>query len=489
MSSSAQEQFAGMHVGIIGAGATGISAGPVLARRGARVTVFDARPRRELTTAAEILEGAAELVAGDAAYPGIAECDLIIPSPGVRKSSPVLVQAVRRGTPVLSEIEVAYRISRAPIIAVTGTNGKTTTVLMTAAILAAAGWEVTVAGNTLAGGFQSPLIGAADALPDTAWIVAEISSFQLEWVELFRPRVAVITNITADHLDRHGSVETYAREKANLLRMQTPADWTVLNRDDPTSVSLLPEARGRLLTFGLGPSPDDGGACLTPPSSDSARSAAGVGPGPDRLVWCRDGAMAGELAAAALRIPGRHTVANALAAGCAALAAGCPFTAIERGLSEFSGVPDRLQPVAELNGVEFVNNTMCTNVAAAVSSLEAYDRPVVMIAGGKDKGLDFGPLGAAIAAHARALVTIGADGPLIAAAARSHGFSRITEAESMCAAVRAAASLAQPGDVVLLAPACASFDWYSGFEARGRAFVDAVLALPGAQHVQTGKGD
>ncbi|MCC2670512.1 MAG: UDP-N-acetylmuramoylalanine--D-glutamate ligase, partial [Armatimonadetes bacterium] len=222
-------EFAGKLIAIIGAAATGRAAAPVLSRLGARVRVYDERPAADLGPVPAELNGVAELVAGSAGYPGIEECDLIVPSPGVWADAPVLLDAVRRGTPVLSEIEVAYRIAAAPIIAITGTNGKTTTVMMTADILRAAGRQVQVAGNTLAGGFQVPLIQAAATLPADAWIVAEISSFQLEWVQQFRPRVGIITNITADHLNRHYTVEAYAEAKAHLLDAQTPDDWRVLN--------------------------------------------------------------------------------------------------------------------------------------------------------------------------------------------------------------------------------------------------------------------
>jgi UDP-N-acetylmuramoylalanine--D-glutamate ligase len=457
--------FDGLRVAIIGAAATGRAAAPVLARRGARVRVYDQAPPERLGEAPAQLADHAELVLGREDYPGIEACDLIIPSPGVPREAPVLQAAARRGTPVLSEIEVAYRIARAPIVAVTGTNGKTTTVFMAAAILTAGGHETQVAGNTLAGGFQVPLIQAADTLPSSAWIVAEISSFQLEWVECFRPRVAVITNITADHLNRHGTVEAYVAAKANILRAQTADDWTVLNLENPATRGLMAGARGRLLRFGRAAHADEG--------------AWTEGLGAARLLRGRVGtAVRDLLPAAELRVPGEHSVENALAACCVGLAAGVEPAAMRRALAEFGGVADRLEWVRTVNGVDWINNTMCTNVDAAVRSIEAYDRPLVVIAGGKDKGSDFGPLGQVIGARVKHLVTIGTDGPAIAAAARQHGFSRISEAGSMHQAVRLAAAAAAPGDVVMLAPACASFDWYQGFEARGADFKTEVAGLP-----------
>jgi UDP-N-acetylmuramoylalanine--D-glutamate ligase len=457
-------EFAGKLIGVIGAAATGRAAAPVLARLGARVRVYDERPAEALGAAVEEISPCADLRLGDSTYSGIEECELIVPSPGVPADASVLRAAVERDTPVLSEIEVAYRISRAPIIAVTGTNGKTTTVMMTADILRTAGREVQVAGNTLAGGFQVPLIRAAEALPETAWIVAEISSFQLEWVERFRPRVAILTNITADHLNRHGTVEAYAAAKARLLDALTPAEWRVLNLDNPGTAALRERGDGRLLVFSREAPAREG---VWTETRDGERWICG------RI----DGEALELLPTAELPIPGEHTVENAMAACAAALAVGVHPDAMRRALVDFQGVADRLEHVRTLRGVDYVNNTMCTNVDAAVRSIEAYTRPVVLIAGGKGKGLDFDPLGKTIAERVKALVAIGDDGPAIALAARRHGFERIHRATSMAEAVRQAASLAQPGDVVLLAPACASFDWYSSFEARGKDFKEQVRSL------------
>jgi len=457
-------EFEGKLIGVIGAAATGRAAAPVLARLGARVRVYDERSAEAVGEAAAQIAPYAELFLGDPHYPGIDECDLIVPSPGVWADAPVLRAAVERGTPILSEIEVAYRISQAPIIAITGTNGKTTTVMMVAEILRADGRAVQVAGNTLAGGFQVPLIQAAATLPATAWIVAEISSFQLEWVQRFRPRVAIITNITADHLNRHGTVEAYAEAKARLLDAQTDADWRVLNRDNEATRTLMTRGGGRLLQFGKEPHSEEG--------AWSERI------GVRRWLRARlNGREMDLLPVDQLKVPGEHTIENALAAAVAALAVGCAPEAVAAGLTEFKGVADRLEYVCRIDGVDYVNNTMCTNVDAAVRSIEAYDRGVVLIAGGKGKGLDFEPLGRAIAERVKALVVIGDDGPEIAESARRHGFRRITRATSMTEAVQQAAAAAQAGDVVLLAPACASFDWYSSFEARGQDFKQEVSRL------------
>jgi UDP-N-acetylmuramoylalanine--D-glutamate ligase len=461
---------------VLGAAATGAAAAPVLARRGARVRVYDCRPASELPEAILGLQDLADLRLGDPEYPGIEECDAIVPSPGVPAEAPVLRAAVARGIPVLSEIEVAYRLARAPIVGITGTNGKTTTVFLAAAILERAGKQVQVAGNALAGGYQVPLIQAADQMPPEGFIVAEISSFQLEWVEQFRPKIAVITNVTPDHLNRHGTMEAYVEAKARILDAQGPGDWRVLNLENDVTRSLRARGSGRLLQFGR--APHDGEGTWT--ETRAGRR------------WIRgrlDGVEQDLAPVDMLRVPGEHSVENALAACAVALAAGCSPAAMQEALSLFTGVADRLEHVARIRGVDYVNNTMCTNVAAAVRSIEAYDRPLVLIAGGKDKGSDFDPLGETIAHRVKALVAIGDDGPRVAESARRHGFERIRMATSMRAAVSAASAEAGAGDVVLLAPGCASFDWYSSFEARGRDFKNEVQRLVDAERTPGAGGD
>jgi UDP-N-acetylmuramoylalanine--D-glutamate ligase len=477
--------FKGCKVALIGMAATGVAAARVLVRRGAEVTVHDPKAEAELLEpVAALREIGAGWRVGAAAYEGIDAADLVVPSPGVPMEAPVLVEARRRGTPVLAEIEIAGRIAAAPLLCVTGTNGKTTTVLMLAQMLRADGRDVQVAGNTLAGGYQVPLIQAADTTPASGWIVAEISSFQLEWVAGFRPKVAVVTNVTADHLNRHGTRDAYLAAKARLVESQGPEDWAVFNAHDPGSMAIAASARARRLFFHR-TEPVEAGAWTTERDGQGRWILArlpepSVPPSPVSGLPSpvpRPPSPVDVAPVDALRVPGEHNVENALAATAAALAVGVRPASIATALREFTGVPDRLERIAERNGVEYVNNTMCTNVDAAVRSIEAFDRPVVLIAGGKDKGSDFAPLGDAIARRVKALVTIGADGDKIAECARAAGFRRITAAGSMPEAVEQAAAAAAPGDVVLLAPACASFDWYRSFEERGQAFKHAVAQL------------
>jgi UDP-N-acetylmuramoylalanine--D-glutamate ligase len=450
-------------VALIGMAATGLAAARALVGRGARVTAHDAKPAAELgDTLARLQALGVNCLVGDKAYWGVEDAELVVPSPGVPREAPVLQAAVLRGQPVLAEIEIAWRISRAPIVGITGTNGKTTTVFLVAAMLKAAGIDAQVCGNTLAGGFQVPLIEAADTAPPERVLVAEISSFQLEWVQRFQPKAAIVTNITVDHLNRHGTVDAYREAKARLLDAQTPDDWAVLNAHDAGSRLLHERGAARRLWFSRLREVEQGAFLRDDGQTIVVRAAdreAEVGP------------------AAEIGLPGPHNLENALAAAAAAFALGAQPDAIRAALRDFPGVPDRLERVATVDGVQWINNTMCTNVDAAVRSMEAYEQPLIVIAGGKDKGSDFDPLGRALAARAKRLVAIGVDGPVIAAAARQHGMTAVSEAGSMSEAVRQAAEAAAPGDVVLLAPACASFDWYSGFEERGRDFRQCVERL------------
>lgn len=459
----------GKLVAVIGAAATGAALVSVLHELGARLRVYDQKPLDQLSAAAELARRA-EIRAGAPECSGLEECDLVIPSPGVPAGHPALRDAVLRGQPVLSEIEIAYRISKAPIVAVTGTNGKTTTTFMIQSILDAAGLDARIAGNALAGGFQAPLIRIAHEAPARAWIVAEISSFQLEWIERFRPFAGVITNIADDHGDRYERWEEYAAAKARLLENMGPDQWAVLNHDDPATRRLAESCSARILWFSRS---DMGGEGVW---IDSL--------GDERVIRARlDGVEVEVARAGDVLAPGMHNLENAAAAAAVALACGVDHGAVAGGLRGFKGVADRLESVAEVGGVLYVNNSMCTNVEAAVRSLEAFTNPLVVIAGGRAKTKDFGPFGAALARRARALVVIGEAASTVADAAREHGLESIHFAGSMAEAVDRAAAEAHPGDVVMLTPACASHDWYRGFEHRGSDFREQVrrLTAPGEE--------
>ena len=465
---SGQTDFRGKKAHIIGMARSGLAAAEALASLGAVVTIHDKKEFSDLQDALELIRDmGVETKTGAAVYDGIGLADLVVTSPGVPESCPGLIAAQRAGIPILSEIELAYRISSAPIIAVTGTNGKTTTAALIGEILKQDGKKVFIAGNIVAGEIRLPLVRAAAQASASDVIVAEISSFQLEWISTFRPKVAVLLNISADHLDRHPNIEIYALTKARVFGYQEADDYAVLNADDPRVAGLAGIIHGQIRYFSCAKEVEIG--TFLRGSEVRLRSPAG-----DELV-CDTATM---------KLRGLHNLENILAASAAALAFGVKKNSVQEAVNSFEALEHRLEPVAEIGGVEFLNNSMCTNVAASVRSLEAIGRPAIVIAGGKDKGSDYAPLGEAFRHHAKHVVLIGKDAPLIEKAARDAGFDRISHASSMEEAVEKAWNLAERGDTVVLSPGCASFDMFDDFEHRGRVFKAAVAAL--AERVKAG---
>lgn len=455
-------QFEGKRIVIFGLARTGLAAAPVLRELGAEVVLADSASESQLGARAdEARATGAEVFLS--ATPDLLQraVDIVVTSPGVPSDSPILRQAVRLGIPVFSEIEVAYRISAAPILAVTGTNGKTTTAMMLADMLRASGRRTWLAGNISADDVKQPLITAAHRAENLDAIVAEISSFQLEWIEEFCPAVGVLTNLTPDHLNRHASFREYAACKARMFSAQTEEDVAVVNAVNAPARAIGERLRSRLLWF-------DRGHCLRPDS-------ACVREGYLTVRW--DGEEFKLCKASQLRVPGTHNVENALAAAAAAIAFGARPEPVSQALREFRGVVHRMEFVGVIEGISYINNSMCTNVDAAIRSLEAAGAGTVLIAGGVSKATDFAPLGAAIARYAGALVLIGQAAGEIEEAARACGFSAVHRAESMEEAVARASSLAPRGGRVMLSPACASFDMFADFEARGEAFRRAVREL------------
>jgi len=382
---------------------------------------------------------------------------LVVPSPGVPGDLAALVESRNRGIEVASEIDLAYRISASPIIAVTGTNGKTTTTALIGSILEADGRDVQVAGNISADELKLPLITAARRSTERGVIAAEISSFQLEHINTFRPRVGLLLNVHEDHQKRYADSGDYARAKARLFENQTEADFAVLNGDNPPSASLEPHLKARVLKFTLKSDVDEGafvrGDELIVRLAES-----------ETVVCMRSD----------IRLRGDCNLENVLAAACATVAFGVEPSSVRQAVREFVPVPHRLEPVAVIDGVEYVNNSMCTNVVAAASSVEAISEPQIVIAGGKAEASDFAAFGKALRNRAKHLILIGADADLIERSAREAGMDRITRAQSMQDAVGIARRLAEPGDVVVLTPGCKSFDMFSSFEERGRVFREIV---------------
>lgn len=452
-------QFANKRIAVIGMARTGRSVAAVLRRLGAEVILSDSRSANAL---GEDYELAGELGVGlvTEASPdeALAGASLVVTSPGVPRRAPVLEQAVRSGVPVLAEIEIAYRLARAPILAVTGTNGKSTTAVWLAAMLQESGFRAHVAGNISTDDTKRTLVDAAVEADEDDVIVAEISSFQLEWVERFRPKIGILTNVKRDHLDRHGSVAEYAACKARLFAAQRPDDTAIVNAVNVPARAIGLHLRSRVIWFDRGHCGHDEWACIR-----DNRLTVRIGGEEHRLAHVDE-----------LRVPGLHNQENALAASAAALVFGARPEAVTRALTEFAGLDHRMELVTEFGGVAFINSSMTTNVDSAIRVLETVGRPVILIAGGVSKNEDLTPLGAAIARYVSHAVLIGRAAPLIEAAAWAAGFDDVSRAASMADAVRLAVRRARPGDAVVLAPACASQDMFRNFEDRGRQFREAV---------------
>jgi UDP-N-acetylmuramoylalanine--D-glutamate ligase len=463
---------------VLGIGRSGRAAA-LLARRelpAAALVALDQKDEAQLGTAPAELRaaGAVLLLGAAAALPEGVE--LLVKSPGVPNASPVVAAALARGVTIWSEVEFAARFLANRWIAITGTNGKTTTTELAGQILRDAGRPVEVAGNV--GRALANLPGDIDP---RAVVVAELSSFQLEHIERFRPDVAVLLNLTEDHIDRHGSYAEYVDAKLRIFENQTSADLALVNADDPgvTAVAAagLP-GRGRRGAFSRSaPAPRRGAVG----EREAFPLLAGVTAG---ALWLQTGAGREELCGAGeLALKGEHNVANSLAAAAAAAAIGVAASDIARTLRTFPGVVHRLQVVGVVAGVTWVNDSKATNVDAALKALTAYSGPVHMILGGSLKGASFDPLAVGTEGRVKEAILIGAAaGPLREAferrrAAVGERATRYVVLADLEAAVAHAAAAAAPGDVVLLSPACASFDHYRNFEHRGEHFAELVKRL------------
>jgi len=440
------EELRGQRVLVLGLGISGRSAARFCAERGARVTAADERALDALGDLGDLPHDV-EVVAGRA-LPDPAGFDLVVPSPGVPSA-----RYKGRAARVCGDVELAWRAlpPTLPIIAITGTNGKSTTTRLVEALLRGAGLRAEAAGN-----IGAPALGLVGRPLDAA--VLEVSSFQLDTIWSFRPRVAVILNVTPDHLDRHGSFEAYTEAKARILANQREDDAAVLSADDAVVAALAKRAHGRVRRFSLVP-----GACC------EATLDAGA-------ALLRGGDASARIPLDGLRLQGTHNLENVLAALLAVAALGVDPLVAQRVLPFFDGLPHRTELVRRRGGVTFVNDSKGTNVGAALRSLESFAEPIVWIGGGKDKGLDFEPLGRVAEKRMRAAVLIGEAAAKLAESLEGH--VPVYREPSLEAAVARAASLAHSVDVVLLSPACASFDQFRSFEDRGERFRAAVHALP-----------
>jgi UDP-N-acetylmuramoylalanine--D-glutamate ligase len=447
----------GLPILIIGLARSGIASARFLQGKQAKVTITDSKPREQQeAAAAELEELGIELVLGSYPQEVGNKYRLVVTSPGVPLTIPPLQEALQAGVPVISEIELAYKYAQAPMVAITGTNGKTTTTTLIGQMFSQAGREVCVAGN-----IGLPLISVIEEYSPEAVVVVEVSSFQLETTERFKPKVSLILNITPDHLDRHGTMESYTQAKAKIFANQGYGDFTILNYDDATVAAFAEESKGQVIFFSRVHNLTKG-VCVQ-----------------DRQVVLKDGEQViPVIKTRDIRIPGAHNLENALAGVAAGWVLGLTPAEMANTLRNFPGVAHRLEQVAEVDGVTYINDSKGTNPDAAIKALEAFDnRPIVLIAGGYNKGSDFTEFAQKVKARAHALVVVGQVADKIAAAAAQAGMEDIVKAETFDEAVRLAAEKANPGDVVLLSPACASWDMFSNFEERGELFKKLVSAL------------
>lgn len=450
-------------VAVVGLGVSNMAVVRWLAARGARLTGFDQKSEEALGPAAEELRrlGARLVLGPDYLERLDADWDAVFLTPGMPKDLPVLQRLRDRGVALRSEIGLFFSLCRAPVIGITGSSGKTTTTSLVGEMLRRGPRPVYVGGN-----IGRPLLEAAESIPEDAWVVLELSSFQLEMLDR-SPRIAVVTNVTPNHLDVHGTMAAYVAAKKRIYRFQSSSDFAVLNADDPETQAMTAEAPGRVLTFSRrGPVPQgawvDGRAVVV--KTDAA------GAGADVVCTLDD-----------IRLPGEHNVENVLAAAAVARLCGISPDDIRRVVREFAGVPHRLEPVGEWRGVRFYNDSIATSPARAAAGIRAFEAPVVLIAGGYDKKLPFDELAQALPGRVHTLVLLGATARAIEQAVLEHGrrtgspAPRIVHAASLEEAVEHARRAARPGDVVLLSPACASYDMFPNFEVRGRRFRELVL--------------
>jgi UDP-N-acetylmuramoylalanine--D-glutamate ligase len=443
----------GKRVLVVGLARTGIAAALFASAYGARVTATDARSEEEF---GESLQGLRrEQVAlhlGGHQAGDFVEQDLIVISPGVPASLPELQAARSRGIPVWSEIELAWRFFHGKMIAITGSNGKTTTTALVGHILNTAGITTLVGGN-----IGTPLIARAEYSTDSTVTVAEVSSFQLEAIDQFRPEISVLLNLTPDHLDRHETFEQYARAKMRMFENQTEADAAILNADDPEVASRAP-ARPKIYWF-----------------SRVKRVANGAYVRDGEIVIRDEGQEEPVMRREEIPLRGEHNVENVMAGCLAARLAGASNTAIANGVRTFPGVEHRIEFVGQVRGVSFYNDSKATNVDATLKAIAAFDSPLFIILGGRDKGAPYTPLLEPLKQRARAVLLIGEATDKIAN--ELGGAVPLKAAGTLERALSIAFECAKPGDVVLLAPACSSYDQFENFEQRGRAFKELVTQL------------
>ena len=443
----------GKRVLVVGLGKSGVASALFLKKHGARVAVSDTKSGDELRNEIPVLlDNGIAVETGGHGERTFRGQDLIVVSPGVPVDAPPLKQARSLGENVIGEIELAAQFLPGPVVAITGSNGKTTTTTLAGEIMTASGFPTLVGGN-----IGTPAISLAErATPETV-IVLEVSSFQLETIQTFRPKVAVVLNVTPDHLDRHHTFEIYVDAKARLFENQQSDDFAVLNEDDPTCVAMGARTKAQVFWFSR---------------HKEVKQGAWVH---DGKILFRDAKGQREiLEVSDIPLKGAHNLENVLAAVCAGALMECPADKIRQAVRDFKAVEHRLEFVATIRGVDYYNDSKATNVDATIKALESFPANIHLILGGKDKGSDYTVLNGLLKQRVKRVYTIGAAAAKIESQIKGV---EVVHAETLENALRKANAVAQPGDVVLLAPACASFDQFKNYEERGQVFKEIVRGL------------
>jgi UDP-N-acetylmuramoylalanine--D-glutamate ligase len=443
----------GKRVLVVGLGKSGVASALFLESRGARVTVSDSKAEAQLNEEIPaLLDRGIVVETGKHGERTFRDQDLIVVSPGVPFDVLPLQNARRLNIPVIGEIELAAQNVEGSVVAITGSNGKTTTTTLAGEIIASGGAKALVGGN-----IGTPAISFADQSSPETWVVLEISSFQLETIQTFRPKIAVVLNVTPDHLDRHGSMENYTSAKARVFENQTSDDFAVLNLDNEIAAKLGNGLKPKVFWFSR--------------SKEVERGAFVRGGN----IFFKDAKSVEVMPVAEIGLKGAHNLENVLAAVCIGMLAGVEPEKIRRAVKEFKAVEHRLEFVADVDGVQYFNDSKATNVDATIKALESFPKNIHLILGGKDKGSDYTVLNTLLAERVKQVYTIGAAAQKIEQ--QIGNTVPIVTAATLENAIRKAAQAATAGDIVLLAPACASFDQFDSYEHRGRVFKEIVQAL------------
>ena len=443
------------NITILGLARSGVAAANVLYELGAKVLVSDIKAIEKLDGfVKQLISRDIKISTSGDQVKDIQNADWVILSPGIPLDIPAVIEARRRNIPVISEVELAFQMCKAPFIAISGSNGKTTTTSLVGEILKST-WNgpVVVAGNI---GF--PLCSAVKDIPKEGIVVSEISSFQLETTESFRPKVAAILNITPNHMDRYQNMDAYATAKLRIFKFQKESDFAVINKDDPESIARINHLNSQKIYF-----------------SRKNEVSTGTMVKKNSIVFCLMGKECKICETKDLKIPGEHNLENVLAAIAIVACCGIDPIKMKGSITNFRGVEHRLEFVRDLMGVKYINDSKATTVIAVQTAISSMSAPIILIMGGKDKGSDYLPLREIIGAKVKQLIIIGQAKNKIKKAL--HDICPVSEADSLVDAVKCARKISQPGDTVLLSPACASFDMFTDFEERGRVFKKAVHDL------------